>query len=161
MGTEAGRMPDRGEFRATTDQLLAIIDRLRATELAKRDAELGSPEFVALARSAAEDGRLAYRWTEMQLTMAEQAAARLARGELANDVRLTDVQPRPIDRILSLWREAQLRLEIARPGSAEAQAAADDAERLREEYAIAAAALEETARALARGPLSSNDDRTG
>jgi hypothetical protein len=147
-------MPERTEFRAATDHLLQIIERLRATEEAKREVELGSEEFVALARSAVDAGRLVYRWTEMQLTMAERAAARLARGELAEDVRLIDVRARPIDRILSLWREAQLRLEIARPGSPEAEAATADAERLREEYAAAAAALEHTARDLARGPVA-------
>jgi hypothetical protein len=147
-------VPDRGEFRAATDQLLEIIERLRTTEEAKREVEFGSDEFVALARAAVDAGRLAYRWTEMQLTMAEQAAARRARGELAEDVRLIDVRARPIDRILSLWREAQLRLEIARPGSPEAEAATADAERLREEYAVAAAALEDTARELARGPVT-------
>jgi hypothetical protein len=36
--------------------------------------------------------------------------------------------------ILANWREAQLRLEIARPGSPEASSAADGIERLREEY---------------------------
>jgi hypothetical protein len=32
-------------------------------------------------------------------------------------LKLIDVEPRPIDRILANWREAQLRLEIAAPGS--------------------------------------------
>ncbi len=66
--------------------------------------------------------------------MAERAAERRARGELTDAERLIDVQPRPLDVILSNWREAQLRLEIARPGSLEAQTASDDIERLREEY---------------------------
>lgn len=45
-----------------------------------------------------------------------------------------DVEPRPLDRILANWREAQLRFELATPGSPEAEAATADIERLREEY---------------------------
>lgn len=143
-------MPNRGELRATADTLLAILERVRTNEQTKSEAVLGSPEFVELARLVAVDARLAYRWAEMQLTMAQEAAARLARGELAPDVHLIEVVPRPIDRVLALWREASLRLEIAKPGSAEAQAAAEDIERLREEYAAVAASADEKARDLRR-----------
>lgn len=66
--------------------------------------------------------------------MAHSAAARIEAGELGPNVRLVDVEPRPLDRVLAHWREAQLRLEIAVPGSPEAEAAARDIERLREEY---------------------------
>jgi hypothetical protein len=127
-------MPDRGEFRATTDQMLEILDELRTIEESKQAATLGTSEFVDLAKRAADHGRLAFRWTQLQLQMAEAAAARMARGEQAPDIRLINVKPRPLDRVLALWREAQIRLEIAVPGSPEAQAAADDIERLREEY---------------------------
>jgi hypothetical protein len=130
-------MPDRGEIRATTDQMLTIIDALRANEERKRRTPLGSPEFTAIARSTAADARLAFRWAEMQLQMAISAEARLARGEMAHGVHLIDVTPRPIDVILANWREAQIRLEISAPGSPVAQTAADDIERLREEYQVA------------------------
>jgi hypothetical protein len=39
-----------------------------------------------------------------------------------------------MDVVLAAWREPQLRLEIATPGSSEAAAAAEAVERLREEY---------------------------
>jgi hypothetical protein len=48
--------------------------------------------------------------------------------------------------ILANWREAPFRLEIARPGSAEAMSAADDIERLREEYQVAHEAILATER---------------
>jgi hypothetical protein len=134
-------MPNRGEFRATTDHLLALIDTLRGFEEAKRSAELGSPEFVRLAQDAAEQGRLIFRWTEMQLQMAQDVARRREMGEQERDVLLIDVTPRPLDRILAQWREAQIRLEIARPGSAEAGEAAAAIERLRDEYQVAHAAV--------------------
>jgi hypothetical protein len=145
-------MPNRGEFRATTDQMLEILDELRALEVEKRAAAVGSRDFVDLARRAADQGRLAFRWTQLQLQMATEAAALLAAGKQAPDVHLVDVVPRPIDRILALWREAQIRLEIAQPGSPAAQSAADDIERLREEYQAATLARGDDAAALAAAP---------
>jgi len=127
-------MSDRGDLRATADQMLEIIDELRAMEIKKRAAPIGSPEFVELARAALDHGRLAFRWTDLQLRLAEEAAAHVARGEAPHDLRIDDVTPRPLDQILALWREAQIRLEIAEPGSHEASAAAAEIERLREEY---------------------------
>lgn len=99
------------------------------------------PDFVDTANKAADQGRLVFRWTQMQVEMAHDAAARLARGEQAPNIHLVEVVPRPIDRILAHWREAQIRLEIARPGSPEAAKAVDDIERSRDEYHAAHAAL--------------------
>jgi hypothetical protein len=130
-------MPNSGEFRATTDQLLGMLDDLRAFEMEKRSLAMGTPEFVASAVQAADQARLVFRWCQMQLEMAHESASRVERGELPSDVHLVAVTPRPIDKILAQWREAQLRLEIARPGSAEAAKATDDIERLREAYQVA------------------------
>jgi hypothetical protein len=127
-------MPDRGEARAMVDQMLELIIAMNAAERAKRELALGTPEFTDRAIEVERIARIAFRWSQMQLQVAERAAERRARGELTDPVRLIDVVPRPLDVVLSHWREAQLRLEIARPGSAEAQAAAADVERLREEY---------------------------
>ncbi len=123
-----------GELRAVADQFLAVLAELRATEERKRNETLGSDEFVSLAEAAEAQGRLVFRFTGLQLELARTAAERRAQGGLQQDLRLTDVQPRALDRILAAWREAQLRLEIAAPGSAEADAAADQIERLRDEY---------------------------
>ncbi len=134
-------MPNRGEFRAITDQMMEIIDKLRVLEVDKRAVALGTPEFVRLAVAAEEQARLAFRWAQLQLQMVVETAARVARGEQAPDIHLVEVIPRPIDRLLADWREAQLRLEIARPGSAEAEAATNQIERLREEYQVSFAQL--------------------
>ena len=130
-------MPQRGEFRATTDQMLSLIERMREAEETKRRVPMGSPEFVESARVTADIARLAFRWSQLQLEMALAAESRVARGENAVGVELIDVVPRPMDRILTNWREAQLRFELATPGSAEAEAATADIERLREEYQAA------------------------
>ena len=125
-------MPRRGEFRAFTDQMLEYIDRLRSAEETKREVEVGSPEFVKAAKDAEELSRLAFRWAQLQLEMALKVQGPGA--EIAGDVRLINVEPRPLDRVLANWREAQVRLEIANPGSPESEAAVRDIERLREEY---------------------------
>jgi hypothetical protein len=110
---------------------------LRALEKSKQSSPLGSPEFVDLAVKAADQAKLTFRWCQMQLEMAHEAAAKLASGQETPNVHLIKVSPCPIDRILANWREAQFRLEIARPGSPEAMSAADEIERLREEYQVA------------------------
>jgi len=130
-------MPDRGIFRATTDQMFDFLEQIRAHEQAKRESPMGSPEFVQEARDVERLSRLVFRWAQLELQMAQEAEGRVARGESPADVRLTNVQPRPLDRILANWREAQLRLEIAMPGSEEAQTASEEIERLREEYQVA------------------------
>jgi hypothetical protein len=130
-------MPNRGEFRATTDQFLQIVDELRALEMRKRSAGMGTPEFVDIASRTADQARLAFRWAQMQHQMAHETAAKVERGEQPPNVYLVEVTPRAIDVILANWREAQLRLEIARPGSPEAAVAVDDIEKFREEYQVA------------------------
>ena len=125
-------MPRRGEFRAFTDQMLEYIDQFRAAEERKRSVEVGSPDFIAAAEEASELSRLAFRWAQMQLEMARAIQAK--GDQVASDVRLVDVVPRPLDRVLAHWREAQVRLEMARPGSPEADDAVKDIERLRDEY---------------------------
>ena len=145
-------MPNWQEFRATTDQMLEILDELRSLEHQKRAVPVGSPEFLNLAERAAEHGRLAFRWSQLQLQMAQETATRAAEGRQEPGIHLVDVQPRPMDRILALWREAQIRLEIAAPGSPEASAAASDIERLREEYAIATEERADEAEELATPP---------
>ena len=125
-------MPRRGEFRAFTDQMLEYVDRLRAAEERKRTVEVGSPEFIIAAKQAEEVSRLTFRWAQMQLQMA--LSLQTGAGTMPADVRLINVEPRPLDRVLAQWREAQLRLETAHPGSPESEAAVRDIERLREEY---------------------------
>ena len=126
-------METERDFRATTDQMLEMIDRLSGIERAKQAAEVGSPEFIEHAREAEHLSRMVFRWAGMQLQMAEASAGAVQRGEMGPG-RLIDVQPRPLDRILANWREAQLRFEIARPGSPESARASEEIERLREEY---------------------------
>jgi hypothetical protein len=125
-------MPRRREFRAFTDQMLAFIDQLRDAEERKRRVPFGSADFVRAAKETEELSRLTFRWAQMQLSMALSES----RGAIEDDTELIEVEPRPLDRVLAHWREAQLRLEIAEPGSPESDAAVRDIERLREEYQV-------------------------
>lgn len=127
-------MPESQEVRATADQMLEIIDELRSVEERKRSIAIGAPEFVQLAEQAVEDARLAFRWSQLQLQIAQAAAARVARGELPADIQVDQIEPRKLDVVLALWREAQMRFESAAPGSVAAAEAAEAVERLREEY---------------------------
>ncbi len=126
-------MSDAKEFRASTDRMLHLVGQLRDLESAKQRVEFGSPEFLAYAVEAEQLSRVVFRWAGMQLQMAQVSAGAVQRGEQSS-APLTEVIPRPLDRILAAWREAQLGFETARPGSSEAAAASDEIERLREEF---------------------------
>lgn len=134
---------DRSEARAMVNQMLELIGEMEVGERVKEALPLGTPEFVERAKEVERIARIVFRWSQMQLEIAEQAAHRRATGELTDMVRLIDVVPRPLDVILANWREAQVRLETARPGSYEALAAADDIEMLREEYQVNAGLRED------------------
>jgi len=127
---------ERSEARAMVNQMLELIGEMEVGERVKEALPLGTPEFVERAREVERIARIVFRWSQMQLQIAEEAARRRATGELTDMVRLIDVVPRPLDVIVANWREAQVRLETARPGSYEALAAADDIEILREEYQV-------------------------
>ncbi|HET7473400.1 MAG TPA: hypothetical protein VFJ71_09765 [Candidatus Limnocylindrales bacterium] len=126
-------MADEHEIRATSDHTIAIIERLGQIEHDKRGVALGSPEFISMAAEVERLSRLLFRWSGFQMQLATESASAVSRGDIPAEP-LAAVQPRPLDRVLALWREAQIRLELAKPGSPEADAAATDIERLREEY---------------------------
>ena len=125
--------------------LVQCNHQLREAEERKRHAPFGSPEFVAAAKETEELSRLTFRWAQMQLSMSLAVAGR----EVDDDTELVEIQPRPLDRVLIQWREAQLRLEIAEPGSPESEAAVRDIERLRDEYRAGHDARRDDARQLA------------
>lgn len=122
-------VPFEEDARATSDRMLSLVDRLRGLEQEKRQHPIGSDPFIALAAEAEQLSRLIFRWSQMQGALAEESP-RQSDGAHA----ISDVQPRPIHRLLADWREAELRLVGAVPGSPEAQAATDQIEVLREEY---------------------------
>ena len=120
--------PRRAEIRAAADHMLELMDDVRASEERKRQVPLGSEAFVELALRVATNARVVSRWADLQLQLAQSIPFGV------EDVRIADVRPRRLENVLALWREAQIRLDLAPPGSAAAARAVDDIERLRNEY---------------------------
>jgi hypothetical protein len=129
-------MENERELRAHSDHMVRLIERLHALEEEKHHVGVGTPEFVELAAEVERLSRLIFRWSGLQLQTAELNAARLERGEISGEP-LDVFPPRPLDVILANWREAQFRFELAAPGSDEAMQAAQDVERLRDEFKAA------------------------
>jgi hypothetical protein len=113
--------------------MVALIKRMRSLEERKRQVAVGSAEFVELAREVDDLSRLIFRWSALQLEAAEQSVSQVNRGQMEG-VPIEAVEPRPLDEILAAWREAQLRFELAVPGSRDAVAVAAEVERLRHEF---------------------------
>jgi hypothetical protein len=124
----AGNVPRRAEIRAAADHMLQLMDDVRNSEETKRTVPLGSEAFVELALRVATNARVVSRWADLQLQLAQSMPYGV------EDVTIADVQPRRLERVLALWREAQIRLELAPPGSAASAKAVEDIERLRNEY---------------------------
>ena len=122
------RIPRTGEIRAAADHMLELMDEVRQAEERKREVPLGSEAFVELAVRVATRARVVSRWADLQLQLAQSIPYGV------EDVSISDLRPRPLERVLALWREAQIRLELAPPGSPAAEQAVDDIERLRNEY---------------------------
>jgi hypothetical protein len=131
----ADPMDERHEadVRASSDRMLDVLDRLRGVEVAKRKESIGSATFIRLAEEAESLARIVFRWSQLQEQLARQAAV-----TGASERTIEQVPPRPLASILAEWREAEFRLQLAKPGTAEAATAVTDLERLREEYRRAA-----------------------
>lgn len=125
-------MTEERELRATSDKMLVMVDRLAELERVKRKLDIGTAAFVEAAREVERLARLVFRWSQVQLQLAQES-----QQDEVPQVPITEIAARPLDRILADWREAQLRLEAAPPGSDEAESAAHDVERLRGEFRAA------------------------
>jgi hypothetical protein len=108
--------------------MLELIDDVRSSEERKREVALGSAAFVELAVRVSARARVLSRWADLQMQLAQSIPSG------TEEVAIADLRPRPLERVLALWREAQIRLELAPPGSPAAAQAVDDIERFRNEY---------------------------
>jgi hypothetical protein len=113
--------------------VLEIIDRLRQLEEDKREAEIGTPEFVAMATEAEGLSRDVFRWSQLQDDLAKASTRRRDGGGFSGRS-IEDTPVRPLQQILADWREAEVRLQRLVPGSPEATSATREIERLREQY---------------------------
>jgi hypothetical protein len=125
-------MADQSELRATSDSMLSMLDRVRELESRKRALAPGTEAFAQLAWEVAELARVVLRWSELQLRQANESLSEPPTPPVA----LVDVAPRRLDVVLAEWRQAEMRLSQASPGTEEAEAAARDVSRLRDEYGV-------------------------
>jgi hypothetical protein len=125
-------MTTEGEVRATSDLMLQMLDRLRGTEEVKRGLNPGSREFADRAYEVVELAREVTRWSEHQLRIANELLARPDESTAT----LRDTPKRRLDEVLAEWRQAEIRLSHASPGSDDYRHATELVERLRSEYRI-------------------------
>ena len=130
-------MNDDRELRAASDRMVELLRELTDVEQAKRREPMASAAFVERAERAEELARLVFRWSGFQRELAEDAHHSAGAGG-GSAPTIATVVPRRLDRILAGWREAQMRFEIAAPGSPEATQAVDEIERLRAEFHVLA-----------------------
>jgi hypothetical protein len=123
------------ELRATSDLMLRLVDRLRAAEVTKRAESPGTETFARLAWEVTELARTVTRWSELQLRQANEAlASAVDTAETDGSPALDTIPARRLDVVLAEWRQAEIRLSQALPGSPEVEAASEAAARLRDEY---------------------------
>ena len=126
-------MADEQQMTASSDVMLQMLRQLQAVETEKRAFPIGSEEFVIRAVEAERLSRIIFRWSGIQQQMADESVVTVEQGA-TRPVPMDSVQVRPLDRILAEWRQAQVRLEAAPPGSPDADEAAADVDRLRVAY---------------------------
>ena len=127
------RMSEESELRATSDSMLQMLDQIRDMESRKRQEVVGTEAFARLAWEVNEGARLVQRWAELQLRQANEARAD---DGASAALPLVDVPARRLDVVLAEWRQAEIVLSQALPGSPEADRAAENVARLRREYGV-------------------------
>jgi hypothetical protein len=124
------------ELHATSDVVLATLDRLRKLELEKRDLPVGSPRLVELAEEIERLAATVLGASDTQVDLAKAAVAGARAGTIdpASTINEMGHPPRDVQTVLAEWRDAERHLGDARPGSPEAARIRADIEVLREEY---------------------------
>ena len=121
-------------LRETSDALLRDLDVLLTIEEEKRTLEPGNPRLTELAARIEEIARRVLVGTARQHDLTKVAESQVRAGAAGAPETSIDDTVRPIQAILSEWREAERRAATAVPGSAEAAEASALVERLRDEY---------------------------
>lgn len=122
------------ELRATSDELLRRLERLRELEIEKRQLTPGTDRFRKIARDIERLAAGVLTKTVEQEHLADRSMeVREQTGIVAQPI--ADVTPRrDISLILGEWREAERRLSAAAPGTPDHLEAQAAVQRLRSEY---------------------------
>jgi hypothetical protein len=128
-------MPETGRaLRDTSDRLVRDLEALSTLEEEKRQLSPDDERFVDLAARIESIAMRVLVASGRQRELTEQmhqAANERSPGAPAESIEET---ARPISAILADWRDAERRLEGAKPGSAEEREVEVLVEQLREEY---------------------------
>jgi hypothetical protein len=131
-------------LRETSDALLRDLDVLVTIEEEKRTLVPGDPRLVELAQRINQIAARVLTSAGRQRKLTETASAEIAAGAPTAPGQPIESTPRPIQAILTEWRDAERRAMAAPSGSAE-QAEADAlVDRLRDEYRSAHEAARRT-----------------
>ena len=124
------------ELHATSNAVLATLDRLRTLELEKRDLPVGSPRLVELAKEIERLATSVLGASDAQVDLAKAAADGVKAGSIDPGTTINEMgdPPRDVQTVLADWRDAERQLGDALPGSPEAARVRADIEMLREEY---------------------------
>jgi hypothetical protein len=128
------------DLRVTSDRMLRTLDQLAALETEKRALTPGTPRFQRLADEVERLAADVFAQTHAQRQLGEQAQVVSEHTGVALDPIAETTATRDPQAILADWRDAERRLQLAAPDSAEHAAAAADVGRLRDEYHAAYAA---------------------
>ena len=128
-------MPDTTqELREASDALLRDLEALGELEEEKRTLPAGDPKTVDLSRQIEEiAGRVLARTTRQRTLTTELQEQAEAGGSSAPGLSINETR-RSIATILDEWRQAERRMQMSDPGSAEHEEAIILVERLRLEY---------------------------
>ena len=128
-------MGDTGQaLRETSDALLRDLDILSTIEEQKRRLEPGDPKLVELASRIEEIAQRVLVGSVRQRQLTEVVTVQVETGSPEAPAEPIEQMPRSIQTILAEWREAERRVALAAPDSAEALEAEALVDRLRNEY---------------------------
>ena len=121
-------------LRETSDALLRDLDVLVTIEEEKRSLEPGDPRLVELAERIEEIARRVLAGTTRQHDLTRVVNAQVEAGSPDAPEGTIDETVRPVQAVLSDWRDAERRAAAAEPGSAEEAESRALVDRLRAEY---------------------------
>jgi hypothetical protein len=121
-------------LRETSDALLRDLDVLMTIEEEKRTLEPGNPRLTELAARVEEIAGRVLVGTTRQHDLTRVAHYQVRTGAPGAPEASIEETVRPMQAILSDWRDAERRAATALPGSADAAEASALVGRLRDEY---------------------------
>ena len=124
------------DLHATSDAMLANLDRLRELEVEKRNLPFGSPRLVELASEIERLAVIVLGASDTQVDLAKEALAEAHRGAIDPSTTIEDLEPAPreLHAVLSEWRDAERRLSEVGPDTPEGLHLRAQIDVLRNEY---------------------------